>query len=145
MPARVTHNFSDEHALLERWHTAGKRYLSFTGSVIATSEVDIILIMNRLASILSPDDRFAVDLYKLRTRETEKSVSIHGYVFKHCRVDDHAFLLDSLEETEIDEIVGVLDTTPWIRFGATELVSTAVRGGPIIKRRFSRRKKPSLL
>ncbi len=138
--ARVAYNFTDAHAFPDRWHRAGMRYLTFNCHVVASEET-LMPTLERLAGILSPDDRFAVDLAELGTRSPGKPIWVAGYVFRHCCVDDHAFCLGSLDEAEIDEIVELLNITPdLIGYAATEVVSTETRGKPALQRRFSRRR-----
>lgn len=138
--ARVTRNFIDAQATAEHWHVAGQRYLS-VHCFLATGETDPIPALERLARTLSPDDRFAVELSEHGERQEVKSISVYGHVFKHVAADDHIFHLGSLEETEVDEIIALLNSTETVvGYGATELISIERRGGAVKRRPFMKRK-----
>jgi hypothetical protein len=65
--ARTTLNFSDTIAFDERWHDAGQRYVTFNCYVSASAR-GIEPTLEKLARTLSPDDRFAVDMFELGSR-----------------------------------------------------------------------------
>jgi hypothetical protein len=141
--ARTTLNFSDTIAFDERWHDAGQRYVTFNCYVSASAR-GIEPTLEKLARTLSPDDRFAVDMFELGSRAEGKPIWISGYLFKQRSVDDHLLCLDSMEETEVDEVIRLMDLAPEvISYAATEVISTDIRGKATNMRKFNKREQPN--
>ena len=119
---------------------AGKRYLTFN-CFLATPTNELSNEMERLARNVSLGNRFSIDLAEIGRRQDGKPICVSGYVFRNSCGPDGSYHLESIQESEIKDVLEAMNVMPEVvSYAATEMMTTESRGCPTKGREFKIRK-----